>query len=76
MSKSKGGGISNGVLLGSVFSSGGASGVFCPSGDTSLACMAKRFAAVIQTIIMVLIMFALVAWAYFHRKNIYKAIRY
>ena len=75
MSKSKvGGGISNGLLLGSFFSSGGASGGVCLS-DTSWACMAKRFAAVIQTIIMVIFMFAFVAWAYFHRKQIYKAIR-
>lgn len=77
MTKYKGGdGISNGLLLGSFFSSGGASGIVCLSDDTSLACMAKRFAAVIQTIIMVVFMFALVAWAFFHRKQIYKAIRY
>jgi hypothetical protein len=71
----RGNGISNGLLLGSIFSSGGASDVVCPSGDTSWACVAKRFAAVIQTIIMVIFMFALLAWAYFHRKQIYKAIR-
>lgn len=76
MTKSKGVGISDGVLLGSFFSSGGASGVICLSDDTSFACMAKRFAAVIQTILMVIVMLALVAWAYFHRKQIYKAIRY
>lgn len=76
MKKSNGGGISNGVLLGSFLSSGGASGVICLSDDTSFVCMAKRFAAAIQTILLVIIIFALVAWAYFHRKKIYKAIRY
>ena len=71
-----GAGLANGVLLGSSFGSGGASGVICLSDDTSLACTAKRFAAVIQTFFMLIIMTALVAWAYFHQKKIYKAIRY
>lgn len=75
MAKSKGGGIGDGLLLGSIFSSGGASGVICLSGDTSWACAAKRFAAVIQTILMVISMIAIIAWAYFHRKKIFKLIR-
>ena len=75
MAKGKGGGIGDGLLLGSSFSSGGASGVICLSDDTSWACAAKRFAAVLQTIMMVVIMIGIIVWAYFHRKKIFKLIR-
>jgi hypothetical protein len=76
MTRSKGGNISNGLLLGSFMSSGGASGVICLPDDTSTACNVKRAAAVIQSILTMIIIFALVAWAFFHRKKLYKAIRY
>jgi hypothetical protein len=76
MGRTRGGGISDGLLFAGSYGLGGSSGVICLPGETSIACAMKRTAAVLQSILMFAILIALGAWAYFHRRQIYRAIRY